>query len=406
VDAGTSRAEPSRKALAWVAAGVLLMTGCTGTSGSAGAHRTDAIGDMPGVGAPASGGVGTPPTASTSTSPVGVPATSEAATAAPVATAAAPAVSPADPNRSPSQTVPASPIARFTCSAATTQVSSGEQLAAALADARPGQVIQLADGTYPGEFTTTASGTAQQPIQLCGGRGAVIDGGSIKGGYALHFDGAAHWRVNGFTIRNGQKGVMVDSGTDIGLQDLLVEDIGDEAVHLRKFSSGNVVRGLTIRRTGLRRDKFGEGVYVGSAQSNWATVTGGSADGSNSNFILENTISATTAESVDIKEGTVGGVVAGNTFDGSSLTGADSWVDVKGNGWLIARNTGRGTTEDGFQTHVLVPSWGDHNVFTGNTAEMNGGTGVGYYLHEALGNRISCNNRVVGGTLTNAKCSP
>ncbi|HST83753.1 MAG TPA: hypothetical protein VLL08_18615 [Kineosporiaceae bacterium] len=361
---------------------------------------------MPGVGAPASGGLGTPPTSSAGApaSSGGVPATSAAAPAASVATPG-PAVPAADPNRSPSDTVPASPIPRFTCSTATTQVSTGEQLAAALADAAPGQVIQLADGTYPGEFTTTASGTAQQPIQLCGGRGAVIDGGSIKGGYALHFDGAAHWRVNGFTVRNGQKGVMVDTGTDIGLQDLLVEDIGDEAVHLRKFSSRNVVRGLTIRRTGLRRDKFGEGVYVGSAQSNWATITGGAADGSNTNFVLDNTFSATAAESVDIKEGTIGGVVAGNTFDGSAMTGGDSWVDVKGNGWLITDNTGRATTEDGFQTHVIVSGWGDHNVFTKNTAEMNGGQGVGFYLHEARSNRISCNNRVVGGALTNAKCS-
>jgi len=336
---------------------------------------------------------------------VGSTGTPVASAGAPAGSAGTPVKSSADPNRTPSDTVPRSPIPRFACSTATTQVSTADQLVAALAAAAPGQVIQLADGTYSGEFTTTASGTAQQPIQLCGGRGAVIDGGSVKGGYALHFDGAAHWRVNGFTIRDGQKGVMVDAGSDIGLQDLLIEDIGDEAVHLRKFSSGNVVRGLTIRRTGLRRDKYGEGVYIGSAQSNWPTVTAGSVDASNSNFVLENTISATAAESVDIKEGTVGGVVADNTFDGSAMTGGDSWVDVKGNGWLIADNTGRATTEDGFQTHVIVPGWGDHNVFIKNTAEMDGGPGVGFYLHEARSNRISCNNRVVGGALTNAKCS-
>ena len=305
----------------------------------------------------------------------------------------------------PPGAVPPAPIARFSCGTATVRVSTAEELTRALSRPTAGQVIWLADGTYPGKFVTTASGTAEAPIQLCGGRGAVIDGESVKGGYALHFNGASHWRVNGFSVRNGQKGVMVDAGSDIGLQDLLVEHIGDEAVHLRSFSTGNVVRGLTIRETGLRREKFGEGVYVGSAQSNWKSVTAGRPDASNGNFVLDNTISATTSEAVDIKEGTIGGVVAGNRFDGSALTGADSWVDVKGNGWLIAGNTGHTTTKDGFQTHVVVKGWGDRNLFTGNTADLGGGSGVGFYLHERLGNRISCDNRVSGGTLTNADCS-
>jgi hypothetical protein len=304
----------------------------------------------------------------------------------------------------PGGTVPASPIDRFRCGPATVRVSDAVQLTVALAAATAGQVISLVPGTYAGAFVAKASGTADRPIYLCGDRSAVIDGGSVKGGYGLHLDGAAHWRVSGFTVRNARKGVMVDHGTGIGLQDLLVEQIGDEAVHLRSFSTGNVVRGLTIRQTGLRRDTFGEGVYVGSAQSNWGKLTDGRPDASNGNFVLENTITQTTSEAVDVKEGTLGGVVAGNTFDGSALTGADSWVDVKGNGWLVADNTGRSTPKDGFQTHVVVRGWGDRNRFVRNTAELGQGTGVGFYLHEPSGNRVSCDNRVVAGTLTNATC--
>ena len=68
----------------------------------------------------------------------------------------------------------------------------------------------------------------------------------------LHLQQVAHWRLVGFTVRDGQKGVMADGVTDSVIQDLTVTQIGDEAVHLRTASTDNVVRGLTISDTGLR----------------------------------------------------------------------------------------------------------------------------------------------------------
>jgi hypothetical protein len=165
-------------------------------------------------------------------------------------------------------------------------VSRGARACSARQHAAPIRAI-----SYPGTFVTTASGTATEPIYLCGGRDAVLDGESVTGGYGLHLDGVEHWRVDGFTVRNAQKGVMVDRGSDIALQDLLVEQIGDEAVHLRAFSTSNVVRGLTIRETGKRREKLGEGVYVGTAENNWPTISGGRPDASNGNYVLETVIS-------------------------------------------------------------------------------------------------------------------
>jgi hypothetical protein len=307
----------------------------------------------------------------------------------------------------PAGILPKAPIGSFDCPKSTVPVSSTAELTSALQTASPGDVIQLEDGTYQGNFTATRSGTAAKPIFLCGNRGAVLQGEGFKGGYVLHFDRVAHWRVAGFTVTDGQKGVMVDTGNDIGLEALLVQNIGDEAVHLRRNSTDNVVRGLTIRNTGNRRDKFGEGVYIGTAKSNWPDITAGQPDNSDRNFILNNAISQTTAESVDIKEGTSNGVLAGNTFDGSSLSGADSWVDVKGNGWLIAGNHGRHTPKDGFQTHVVLDGWGNANRFVANIADLDGGSGVGFYLHKKLGNKVSCGNRSTGGNdgLTNYPCS-
>lgn len=292
------------------------------------------------------------------------------------------------------------------CPAPTSTVHSSEELQAALAAVHPGDSLQLADGTYAGRFTVSSSGTADQPIFLCGGPGAVLDGGGVRAGYVLHLQGASYVRVVGFGVRNGQKGVVADASQQSIIWGLTVSDIGDEAIHLRTFSSDNVVGGNVVRRTGLRRAKFGEGVYIGSANSNWCEYTNCQPDQSDRNVVRDNTIGETTAESVDIKEGTTGGAVIGNRFDGAGLRGADSWVDVKGNGWLIERNTGQNSPADGFQTHSVVDGWGTGNTFRGNVANVNG-PGYGFHLTPASGNTVSCDNQATGAGhgLSNVECS-
>ncbi|MEU9151009.1 right-handed parallel beta-helix repeat-containing protein [Streptomyces sp. NPDC048417] len=294
------------------------------------------------------------------------------------------------------------------CPAATVTVGDAKSLAEALDQAQPGAVIRMRDGVYDDRFTAANPGTADQPIFLCGGPGAVIDAGDVDGGYAFHLDGASHWRLIGFTVRNGQKGVMADKVQGTVIQGLTVENIGDEGIHLRDFSSGNVVEGNTVRDTGKRKETFGEGIYVGSAESNWCTVTDCKPDKSDDNVVRGNHVSATTAESVDIKEGTTGGSLIGNTFDGAELTGGhnDSWVDVKGNDWLIKGNVGRHSREDGFQTHRILDGWGTGNVFQANTAQVDG-PGYGFHLAPVENNKVACDNKVSDAAkgLANTACS-
>ena len=303
--------------------------------------------------------------------------------------------------------VPADPTAKpVHCPAATVTVDTADTLRAALTAAAPGTVIDLADATYDGEFVVTAAGTTQAPIWLCGGRNAVLNGPGIGTGVVLHLTGSANWRLVGFTVMRGQKGVLADRVTGSIFQDLAVSQIGDEAVHLRTGSTANVVRGLTITGTGLRSQKFGEGIYVGSAVSNWCEISSCQPDRSDGNVVAGNTITDTTAEAVDVKEGTSGGVLRDNVFNGSGLRGdADSWVDIKGNNWLIYGNRGTSSPVSGFQTHTVAPGWGTGNVFDANIADVQG-PGYGFELRPVNDNRVTCSNVAIGAGkgLTNTTC--
>ncbi|GAA2397884.1 hypothetical protein GCM10010191_00690 [Actinomadura vinacea] len=290
---------------------------------------------------------------------------------------------------------------KVSCPNPTKTAGSAQELEQALNGAQPGDVIRLNGGRYEGEFVATTSGTPRQPIWLCGDQNAVLDGGGVKKGYAFHLNNASHWRLVGFTVRNSQKGVMADTSNGSIVQGLTVHDIGDEAIHLRDFSTGNTVQYNKIYNTGMRREKFGEGVYLGTAQSNWKRFSGGRIDNSDGNVVRGNAIRAT-AEAIDIKEGTKGGRILNNVFDGSAMGGDkhnDSWVDVKGNGYVIEGNRGTGTLADGFQTHKIVDGWGVGNVFRRNIIDLAGGDGVGVN-DTAGGNTIACDNEVRGGRLT------
>lgn len=291
------------------------------------------------------------------------------------------------------------------CPAATVTVGTAEELEQALSDAEPGTSILLEAGEYVGEFVAATPGTESDPISLCGTREAVLDGDGIDGGYVLHLDGASHWLVAGFTVRNGQKGVMADGVTGVRIEGLEVTRIGDEAIHLRQHSTDNAVVGNTISDTGNRREKFGEGVYIGTAESNWCDITECEPDRSDRNLVEGNTIFATSSESIDIKEGTSGGIVRGNTFDGADITGADSWVDVKGNDWLIEGNSGVNSPMDGYQTHEILDGWGTRNVFRSNGADVNG-PGFGYSLTPERDNVVECSNTAsrAGEGTSNTDC--
>ncbi|MFF5972694.1 right-handed parallel beta-helix repeat-containing protein [Streptomyces sp. NPDC012769] len=291
-------------------------------------------------------------------------------------------------------------------SAATIDVSTATQLKTALANARPGDTIRLADGTYSGNFKATVPGTSSARITLTGSSRAVLRAG---GGYGLHLDGASYWTVRGVTVTGGQKGIMTDYASGVVIDGVTVHDLDMEGVHFRNSSRNGVIKNSRIHDTGNDGRGMGEGVYVGTANT--------LSDRSDNVQILDNVIGPDVGgENIDIKEGTTGARIVGNTFDGGGLTGVhydDSWVDVKGNNVLVENNTGRGTTNNGYETHSQQSGWGCGTVFRGNRSDLTGATGAKrlavYVTNQSSGctTTVYSSNTVTGGYgLTNVAVTP
>ncbi len=343
----------------------------------------------------------------------------------------APAVMVEDPNASQGKAV------RFGVSAPpggrTVAVSTAAQLKSALSVAKPGDIITMADGTYSGQFVATASGTVTAPITLKGTRSAIIDGGSLSSGYTLHLgtrnstSKVSYWRLEGFSLTGGQKGIMLDNVQHSVIDNVGVHDIGHEGIHLRNHSSDNAVSNSTVTKTGRSTQAYGEGIYIGSAHSNWGANSQGKPDRSDRNRIINNSISQTAAENVDIKEGTFDGILSGNKLDGTGMCAdtskscnfADSLVDVKGSRWLVEGNTGSnmrvtwnsGTAEnDAMQNHRIsqasAEQSGLNNTFRANTITNVAGYGFNIQSN-STGTAVRCDNTVDSGAkgLSNVACT-
>jgi hypothetical protein len=290
-------------------------------------------------------------------------------------------------------------------------VSTASQLSNALANAQPGDLIRLADGLYQGRFSTSRSGRAGTPIVICGSRAAVLETGSIiRGGFALVVQ-ANHWIVDGFTVTNSLQGVRVLGGQHNVIRRLHVHSLGQEAINLKAFSSHNIVENNEIHDTGLTEPRYGEGVYVGTTQSQWCQWTDCQPDRSDSNVVRNNRIGPNIgSDMVDVKAGTTGTRIAGNIFDGrGSRDEQRAWVIVKGNDVVVEGNRGTLSPLHGFEVGS-EEGWGQRAVFRNNHADLRGGAGYGIRI--GSGGRetaiVRCDNVALGADkgLSNTACTP
>jgi len=187
---------------------------------------------------------------------------------------------------------------------------------------------------------------------------------------------------------------------------LEVYGVGQEAIEVHSFSSDNLIENNYIHDTGLHIAEYGEGVYLGTAQSNWCNYSNCQPDTSNRNQVIGNTFgNNVTAENLDIKEGTSYGIVSGNKFNGVGQATTpdflDSWVDVKGSHYTLDNNTGSTARRYGFEANKQVSGTdsGDYNTFSGNSMNLNGGLyGIKIGYGSPVGNIVKCSNTVTNAT--------
>lgn len=252
------------------------------------------------------------------------------------------------------------------------EVSSGVELANALATAKPGDFIHLLDGIYRGDFVVNRSGTAKKGIAIYGSRRAVVESQDIKNSYGLYLE-ADYWTLFGFSIRRAGKGLVMDHANHNIINGIEIYQIGEEGLHLRNFSSHNLIEKMWIHDIGLDNPQFGEGIYIGSAVSNWPIYTNNEPDRSDNNRIVGNLLGPSlTAEGIDIKEGTTGGEIRNNSFLTDHNLTVDSWIDIKGNDYEVSHNLG--TYEKGSKFRIavdilqVVDNWGNNNSISDNRA--------------------------------------
>ncbi|WP_245596197.1 right-handed parallel beta-helix repeat-containing protein [Paenibacillus taiwanensis] len=256
--------------------------------------------------------------------------------------------------------------------------STATCLSSALKTAGSGTTIELASGTYKGNFSSDGNGTGSEPITIRSqdpDHPAVLSGYGTSSGYSLRIRGD-HWIIRDLQMTNAQKGIILDHADYTLISDVEVYNIGYEGVHFRDSSSYGTIQNSRIHHTGRTSPGFGEGVYVGSAE-------GGSYNQATHYNTIRNVIIGphVTAEHIDIKERTIGTLVENCTFYGEGISGinyADSFIDIKGNDAIIRGNVGYQSNNynmvDAIQLHEIVSGWGIGSQVSHNTLYMDNPT--------------------------------
>lgn len=273
------------------------------------------------------------------------------------------------------------------CPGPTTVAYSDETLRTALDLANPGDSIHLKPGTYTGPLIIKASGVEDKPIWICGPRHnsasgpgrATISSAKTPGKYVIHIQGAHHVQIHDLTAAHGLKGVVLDRAHHVSLVRLRVRNTGHEAVHFRTNSQHNTLADSDLADTGHKVARYGEGVYIGSAVSNWCKYTDCAPDRSDHNVVRNTTVAKVRAEAIDIKEGVSHTLVSNNTFRvlsrdqdgaGEPAHAANSAMDVKGNDNNIVGNLVLAAPHHGFQVRPRTDApqgpWGLRNFFHNN----------------------------------------
>ena len=274
----------------------------------------------------------------------------------------------------------AAPLAR----AATTTVSAGDDLQAAIDAANPGDTILVGPGTYTAHTTVANPFNAifdiTKPLTIRSTNGAAATTlAVVSDSQGMQFTAvrinASNFVLDGFTLTGGGWGVYVldwetpgNPLTNVVLSNLIVytNEATVNAGHgiALRYTSNSVVENCDVKNA------YANGIFLDI--------------GSNSNLVIGNTVEHTTTQhGIGVKDNAFN-VVSGNTitgagFDGILVIGA-SYTRVEANNLSGFWNDGIVTTEDTVSGMVGIANYFGRNLVVSNGYESGRTTGAGIWV--------------------------
>ena len=156
-------------------------------------------------------------------------------------------------------------LASGPATAKTTELKPGDDIAAAVNAAAPGDEIVLAGGTYlqQSKLTLNATGSKASPIVLrsATGQTATVERNDAKQN-TINIENARHLQLIGLEVRGGSHGIRMRNASFITVKDCEIHDTADVALSANYGDSsyeGLHIVGNHIHDTG----GTGEGMYLG-----------------------------------------------------------------------------------------------------------------------------------------------
>jgi hypothetical protein len=292
-------------------------------------------------------------------------------------------------------------------------VATVSQLNAALAAALAGDQIRLAPGTYTYAnnvaIVLNRSGTAANPIVVCGPRTAKTVGGVWRIDYPNKY-----WILKGFKVDGNAVAFtgIWDLGAGRNIFDSVeVTNTGQEGIIVKGASAplppviGTIIRNTYIHHVGLVNQNFGECIYIGDGNDHTKRL--------DSILVRNNVVHDCPAEGIELKTGAHNSLVELNTVTNTALFGLTSFpsaVEIRGNNNRVNDNIVNGSGRFLFEVFADHVSGGLNNTFhdnvgsnSGNLKMFNKNTNAGSPL---TGNVFYCDNTAIAPTLLNVTCTP
>jgi parallel beta-helix repeat protein len=272
----------------------------------------------------------------------------------------------------------------------------GETLQGVLRTVRPGDTVYI-NGTC-NENVTIGSTTGQFNGVTLDGKGTATIAGPSPTDNTLELDGVTNFTVRGLRITGGFDGLSVNTGNQIAVDSVVVENAGRHGIHFQRGTAmafvinslvqNNPGNGIIVNENSYARIGFTAGVGASEDDTGPCVIQRNGGHGirvqrSSSARVYTNTISDNGQNGVNIESASYA-EIATNNIDGNLKNG----VAVTENSTLHLGNPTGTRNEDNPNTTVvangqfgLQAQWGA--FVSGRLGTLTGASGASSFTHNA-----------------------